>query len=415
MAGKKKEEKAHALLSASGAKKWINCPASARLEENIPDEESGYAKEGTLAHAICELKLIKLFVDRNMPDKTYKAKMNKLQKDPLYQKEMDEYTDRYVDHVMDLANGFPAPPTVAVEKRLDYSDWALEGFGTGDCVLISGTVLHVIDFKYGKGVAVSAEDNPQLKCYGLGAIKEFSMIYPIDTVVLHIVQPRISNISTWEVSRAELEVWGATVLKPAAQKAYAGGGECVAGSWCDECFCKLRATCRARADQNLSLMDVAVSPDPGTNTVMNLPPALSNEEVGNILKKAQFLAAWVKKLEEFAQKEILAGKEVPGWKLVEGRSNRTISDTDQAFKELEQAGYAEAVLYEKVPLTLTKLEAVLTKEHKEDILAKFITKPQGKPTLVPADDKRPAMYPQISAEEAFGGANTYKKEETLCQ
>lgn len=411
MAGKKKEEKSHALLSASSAKKWMNCPASARLEENIPDEESEYAAEGTLAHAFCELKLTKLFTDRNMSDKTYKTKMNKLQKDPLYQKEMDGYTDQYVDHVMGIANGFPAPPTVAVEKRLDYSDWAPEGFGTGDCILISGTELHVVDFKYGKHVLVSAEENLQLKCYGLGAIKEYSMIYPIATVVLHIVQPRTGNISTWATSRAALEAWGENELKPAAQKAYAGGGECVPGPWCDEGFCKLRATCRARADANLALMDVAVSPNPGTNTIMNLPPALSNDEVGAILKKAQFLAAWVKKLEEFAQKEILAGRDVPGWKLVEGRSNRALSDQDKVFAELMQAGYGEAVLYDKVPLTLSKLETVIDKEHKESILKKYIIKPQGKPTLAPEDDKRPAMLLQVTAEEAFGGENTYKKED----
>ncbi|MED9903545.1 MAG: DUF2800 domain-containing protein [Lachnospiraceae bacterium] len=407
---KKKEEKQHALLSASGAKKWLNCPASARLEENIPDEESEYAKEGTLAHSMCELKLEKLFTDRNMTDRTYKSRLNKLQKDPLYQKEMDGYTDRYADYMMEVANSFNAAPTVAVEKRLDYSDWAPEGFGTGDCILISGTELHVIDFKYGKGVAVSAEDNPQMKCYGLGAIKDFAFIYPIATVTLHIVQPRINNFSKWSITRAELETWGLNVLKPAAEKAFAGGGECVPGSWCDEGFCKLRGTCRARTDKYMAFMDTAVSPNPTGTTVMNLPPALSNGEVGKILKEAQFLAAWVKKLEEFAQKEILAGREIPGWKLVEGRSNRAISDQIQAFEALKAAGYEDAVLYETVPLTLTKLEAVITKEHKDSILNKYITKPQGKPTLAPADDKRPAMQMQVTAEEAFGGANTYKED-----
>lgn len=409
MAGKK-EERAHSVLPASGSKKWMHCTVSARLEENIPDEESEYAKEGTLAHSICELKLTKLFTDRNMTDRTFKTRLNKLQKDPLYQKEMEGFTDQYADYVMEIANGFQAPPTVAIEKRLDYGDWAPEGFGTGDCIMIHGTELHVIDFKYGKGVSVSAVDNSQLKCYGLGAIKEYSMIYPITTVTLHIVQPRTGNISSWTISRQELEDWGENILKPAAQKAYDGTGEFVPGPWCDEGFCKLRATCRARAEANMSLMDVAVNEKPGATSVMNLPPVLSNEEVGGILKKAQFLASWVKKLEDYAQKEILAGREIPGWKLVEGRSNRTISNQDTAFQELMQAGYEESVLYEKVPLTLSKLEAVLTKEHKDAILAKYITKPAGKPALAPEDDKRPAMTFQVTAEEAFGGANTYKEE-----
>ncbi|MGN0402610.1 MAG: DUF2800 domain-containing protein [Acetatifactor sp.] len=406
--GKKKEERAHALLSASSAKKWMNCTASARLEAQIPDEESDDASEGTLAHSICELKLTKLFTDRNMSDKTYKTRLGKLQKDPMYQKEMEGFTDMYVDHIMEIANSFPAPPTVAVEKRLDYSEWAPEGFGTGDCILMSGTELHVVDFKYGKGKPVSAVDNYQLKLYGLGALREYSMIYPIRTVHLHIVQPRNGGITVWAIDREALEAWGNTEVKPKAQMAYEGGGPCVPGAWCDDCFCKLRATCRARADENLSLMPVAVSKEPGS--FMNLPPALSNEEVGGILKKAQFLASWVKKLEDFAQKEILAGHRIPGWKLVEGRSNRTLSDRDKAFEELISAGYEDAVLYEKVPLTLSKLEGVITKEHQNGILAKYIIKPQGKPTLAPEDDKRPAMNMQLTAEEAFGGANTYKEE-----
>lgn len=406
--GKKKEERAHALLSASGAKKWMNCPASARLEEQIPDEESEYAAEGTLAHAICELKLMKLFTDRNMTDKTYKSRLTKLQKDPAYQKEMDGFTDVYVDHIVDLANSFPAPPTVAVEKRLDYSDWAPEGFGTGDCLLIAGTELHVIDFKYGKGKPVSAVDNYQLKLYGLGAIKEFSMIYPIKSVVLHIVQPRNGGISTWTADRADLEAWGETEVKPKAKLAYDGTGPCVPGAWCDDCFCKLRANCRARAEENLSLMSVAYHPE--TGTVMNLPPTLTNEEVGGILKKAQFLASWVKKLEDFAQKELLAGREISGWKLVEGRSNRTLSDPDKAFAALKSAGYEDAVLYDRVPIPLTRLEGVIAKEHQDSILKRFIVKPQGKPALAPWDDKRPALSFQVTAEEAFGGANTYKED-----
>lgn len=405
---KNNAERQHALLSASGAKKWINCPASARLEETLPDEESTYAAEGTLAHAMGELKLTKLFVDKNMTDRAYKTRLNKLAKDPLYQKEMDGYTDQYVDYVTGIAYGFESAPFVAIEKRLDYSDWAPEGFGTGDCILIHGSELHVMDFKYGKGVPVSAEDNPQMKCYGLGALKEFGTIFPIMTVTLHIIQPRINNCSSWSITWQELTRWGEEVLKPAAEKAYAGGGACNPGSWCDEGFCKLRATCRARAEKHLALMDKAVDPHPAGNTIMQLPPALSNDEVGAILKDAQFLGSWVKKLEAFAADEIAAGRDIPGWKLVEGRSNRTLTDQEQAFTELRDAGYDETLFYDQVPLSLTKLEALITKEDKASILAKYITKPQGKPTLVPADDKRPAMQLRVSAVEAFGGTNTYQ-------
>lgn len=169
MTGKKKEERAHALLSASSAKKWINCPPSARLEEGIPETESAYAKEGTLAHAICELKLQKLFTDKNMTERAYKGRLKKLQQDAAYASEMEGYTDEYADYVSGIAFGFPAPPFVAVEKKLDYSPWAPEGFGTGDCVIIYGKDLHIIDFKYGKGVPVKAEGNFQLALYALGA------------------------------------------------------------------------------------------------------------------------------------------------------------------------------------------------------------------------------------------------------
>lgn len=405
---KNSNERQHALLSASGAKKWINCPASARLEEALPDEESTYAAEGSLAHAIGELKLTKLFTDKNMTDRTYKTRINKLAKDPLYQKEMDGYTDQYVDYVTEIAYSFKSAPFVAVERRLDYGDWAPGGFGTGDCILIYGSELHVIDFKYGKGVPVSAEDNPQMKCYGLGALKEFGIIFPIASITLHIVQPRINNFSSWSITRQELTDWGNKTLKPAAEKACAGDGGCNPGSWCDEGFCKLRATCRARADKHLALMDKAVDPNPAGNTIMRLPPALSNDEVGAILKDAQFLVSWVKKLEAFATDEIMAAREVPGWKLVEGRSNRALTDQVQAFADLQEAGYDETLLYNRVPLTLTALESLVTKEHKASILAKYITKPQGKPTLVPADDRRPALQLRVSAEEAFGGTNTYQ-------
>lgn len=409
----KTEEREHALLSASSAKKWMNCPASARLEEQIPDEESAYAAEGSLAHAICELKLTKKFIDRNMTDRTYKSRMNKLTKNELYQKEMDGFTDRYVEYVTELAFGCPQAPFMAVEKRLDYSDWAPEGFGTGDCILLSGDHLHIIDFKYGKGVPVSAVENPQMKCYGLGALKEFGMIYPIRFLTLHIVQPRIDNgTSQWEVSREELEEWGKNALKPAAEEAYRGDGPCRPGEWCDAGFCKLRATCRARAQQFMELMDTAqnLDPDRETPSIMVLPPALTDEEVGEVLKKGEFLESWIKKLKEYATKAITEGKNIPGWKLVEGRSNRIITDQDKAFAELMLAGYSDAVLYNRVPITLTELEKTITKEHREEILGKYIVKPQGKPTLVSEADKRPPMQLQVTAQQAFGGENTYKED-----
>lgn len=409
MANRKTEERQHALLSASSAKKWLNCTPSARLEDAIPDTQSAYAAEGTLAHSICELKLVKQFTDKNMTDRTYKARLNRLMKDPFYDKEMDGHTDAYVDYITNIAYGFPNTPYVAVEKRVDYSPWAPEGFGTCDCILIQRDEMHVCDFKYGKGKPVSCHENPQLMLYALGAWNEFRMIFPIKKVMLHIIQPRINNTSSWETQMGSLLQWGEDVVKPRAEMAFRGEGECVQGKWCDDCFCRLSATCRARADENMSLMDKAQNQSPdGAGAIMKLPPQLDNGEVGALLKKAQFLKAWVNKLEAFAQGELLAGREIPGWKLVEGRSNRTISDVDAAYDALQKAGYPEAALYEMKPVPLGTLEKLLDKEHME-ILNHYIIKPPGKPTLAPEDDKRPAMQTGTTALEAFGGENTYKE------
>lgn len=206
----------------------------------------------------------------------------------------------------------------------------------------------------------------------------------------------------------ELLRWGEEMVKPQAAKAFKGEGECVQGKWCDDCFCRLSATCRARAEANMALMAEAENP-PGTGApLMRLPPQLGNEEVGSLLKRAQFLKSWVNKLEAYAQGEILAGREVPGWKLVEGRSVRAIQDIDAAYEALHEAGYPEAALYRMQPLPLGELEKLLDKEHKK-ILEKYIVKPPGKPTLVPEDDKRPAISSASIAEGAFGGENAYKE------
>ena len=411
--GKKKEERAHALLSASSAKKWIHCPPSAMLEDSIPEVESTYAKEGTLAHAICELKLQKLFTDKNMTDRTYKSRLKKLQQDESYAPEMEGYTDEYADYVSNIAFGFPAVPFVAVEKRLDYSPWAPEGFGTGDCVIIYGKDLHIIDFKYGKGVPVKAEGNYQLALYALGAYHEFGMLFPIEDVHLHIVQPRIPNNSSWSTTLKEILSWGEIVVKPAAEKAFKGEGDfrpadyCKGDTenYCKSGFCKAYGRCRATMERNMDLFPEAWDEEKNQK---KLPPLISWEEAGELLKKAMYLKAWVQDLENASLNEIVAGGEVPGWKAVEGRSNRKLSDADAAFAELMDAGYEEAVLYKREPVALGELEKMLSKEHKQSILSKYIVKPQGKPTLAPEDDARPAMVLQrVSAEEAFGGDNTY--------
>lgn len=402
---RKAKEREHALLSASSAHKWLNCTPSARLEDKLPDTAGAAAAEGTLAHSLCELKLTKIFTDQNMTTRTYNSRLKKLKEDSLYQPEMDRFTDEYVEYVKEIAFSMPAAPTMMVEKRLDYSAYAPEGFGTGDCVMLQGTELHIVDFKYGKGVPVKAEGNPQLALYALGALAEYGFIYPVEKIVLHIVQPRISNIDRWETTVEEITAWGGWV-KERAELAYKGEGEFHEGTWCDSCFCKIAGTCRHRAEKHLQLMETAM----GKDNLVTDHSTLSDEEIGAILKKAQFLASWVKKLESYAQNRLLEGGQIPGWKLVEGRSNRTFTDTEAAFRAIAEAGYDRALLYEEKPITLTEAEKLVDKKVWDTVAASYVIKPQGKPTLVPADDKRPEYKSKTDAQSAFGGDNKYKEE-----
>ena len=398
----------HALLSASSSHKWLHCPPSARLEAEKPDQTSEYAREGSLAHSICELKLQKTFIEKGMTTRQFNTRMNKLKKDPLYKPEMENNTEEYLDHIKQIAYSFQTPPMVVAEKRVDYSKWAPEGFGTSDCILIGGAELHVVDYKNGKGVMVSAYDNPQMKLYALGAYDAYGFLFPIHKVVLHIVQPNLNNISSFELSLEELLAWGEKI-KPIAQLAYEGKGDFCQGEWCDKCFCKLNATCRKRMEDNMEVMKDATEEDTGKP---KLPAEISTEEIGAILKRAMFLENWVKKLKKFALDALVAGKEIPGWKIIEGRSNRVIKDKDAAVKAILDAEYEEAVIYKpREMVALGELEKLLGKKDFEKYVGPYVEKPQGAPTLVPEDDRRPAMKIRPSAEEAFGGENKYNNVE----
>lgn len=403
----KNQERSHALLSASAAERWLYCPPSARLEEQFPEETSDYAEEGTLAHTICELKLRRIFLEPGMADRTFNARLNKLKKHVLYKPEMLRFTDEYVDYIKEIAYSYPVPPSVAVEQKVDYGHIAPEGFGTADCIIIYGNELHVIDFKYGQGVPVKAENNPQLALYALGAMAAYSIIYRIEKVTLHVIQPRLRQFSRWDTSANALETWGEWV-RERAEMAWKGKGDFQQGYWCK--FCKAAATCRHRTNANLSLEECIVADENGKKVSHPLPPLINNEEVGQILGKAQHLAAWVKKLEKYALDALMKGESIPGWKIVEGRSNRTIVDVDAAYTKLQEAGYAEALLYNRVPVSLTEAEKLISKEDYADILSKYVQKPKGKPTLVPEADQRPAYQLTVSAEEAFGGKNSFKQE-----
>lgn len=380
----------HAILSPSSANRWIHCPPSALLNAEAPQKDTVFTKEGTLAHAVCELKARKYFLTGIGP-KRFKQQMDEFRADPLWQDEMDGYTGDYLEALKDIAATFSEKPYIALEQRVDFSEYVPEGFGTADCIMIGGEVLHIIDFKYGKGVDVSAEDNPQLKLYAVGAILQYMAVYDIFTVRMTIVQPRIKREpDTWELPARDLLHWAEDVVKPAAELATKGEGEFAEGDWCR--WCAIRGNCRRRAEAQLE----AAKMD------FKLPPTLTDIEVAEALTLGQRLKAWLSDLEEYALGACLDGREIPGFKAVEGRSVRAWTDADAAFTAAKAAGVPEEMLYERKPVTLAALEKIMGKKAFGEALADYVTTPPGKPTLVKADDRRKAITNKPDPEDDFG-------------
>ena len=381
------KDRNHALLSASGASRWMKCNSSARLEDMFPDCSSEYAEEGTLAHEISELKLTKYL--KTMSLRTFNSKMKKLKSHKLYKPEMENYTDVYVNIIKELLMSFDKPGTAEIEKKVDFSEYVPEGFGTCDFVTVDNETLYIRDLKYGRGVPVSAQDNPQLMLYSLGAYLEFSLFKDIENINMGIIQPRLDIVSIFEISADKLMKWAENEVKPNAEKAFKGEGDFKVG----QCtFCRAKALCRARAEANMSL-----------ETEMKLKGnILSNEEMGEILNRARDIVKWVKDIENYCQQAILRGEYVPGWKVVEGRSVRAFSDTEKAMEVLKEKGVAEELMYERKVLTLTQLEGVVGKKDFNEYVGDFIIKPKGKPTLVPESDKRaPYVNDVINASDDF--------------
>ncbi len=402
----------HALLSASSSHRWLHCPPSVRLAENFPSKTSVYAEAGRVAHAIAELKARKYFVEP-MSTRSYNARLKKLQADEHYDKGMETSTDTYLAFLQETAMTFKQSPFVTLETRVDYSEYAPEGFGTADCIMIGEGRICVIDYKNGAGVPVEAENNSQMMLYGLGALKVYAPIYgdSIKAVLLAIVQPNAGGVKTWETTVGALQEWGKEVVAPAAELAAAGEGALLAGDWCR--FCPAKAQCSARARQMLSLEPVLGAEPQGALTDekvnardeaiavgVEVPPLLTDAEIGDVLIRGRELAAWVKDLEEYALSATLAGRQITGFKAVEGRGTREWNDLDAAFKILQERGVAEALLYERKPASVAGLEKSLGKKVFAETAEGLVIKKPGKPTLVPASDKRPAYN---AAAIAFGG------------
>ncbi|WP_195923673.1 DUF2800 domain-containing protein [Clostridium tepidum] len=360
----------HAILSASGAHRWMNCTPSARLELEFDDNSGEAAAEGTAAHALSEHKLRKALKMRS-----------KKPVSPYDSDEMDNYTDGYVEYVLEVieqAKQTCSDPLILIEQRLDFSKYVPDGFGTGDCVIIADGTLHIIDFKYGQGVLVSAEDNPQMKLYALGALGLFDGIYDIEMVLMTIYQPRRENISTSTVSKESLYRWAEEVLKPKAELAFAGDGNYCPGEWCQ--FCRAAVKCRARAEAKMKLATFEFA----------LPPLLSDEEIAEILSSIGDLTRWTNEIIAYAtDAAVNHGKKWPGFKVVEGRSNRKYKDEEAVAEAAKNAGYRD--IYKQSLITITEMEKLMGKTKFNEVLGGLVIKPPGKPTLVPVSDKRPEM------------------------
>lgn len=369
----------HALLGASSAARWIACTPSARATESLPDEETKYAAEGTRAHELCEYTLrhnLAGWEDGNPFDPMYDWYGGEGTVTP----EMLKAANQYVSFIHDLWVGFSCRPGVFIEQQVDVSRWVPGGFGTCDCLLIGDGILHIIDFKYGQGVPVNPERNPQLMYYALGAYELFRETDETEVVRMSIVQPRMQEEpQTWELPLADLISWAREVLAPAAHMAWRGEGEFVTGEHCR--FCKAHPNCRAWKDKYGPLAGFEPYPEPAT---------LSDEELGEWLQKLEGLAAYAKDLEEYAQQALLGGRSLPGWKLVQGRSTRKWTDQDAAFQQMEHDGIDEAMLYIRTPISLTAAEKMIGKKKFAETMSAFITRAPGAPKLAAASDPRPA-------------------------
>lgn len=370
----------HAVLSASGSHRWLNCTPSARLELEFENTGSEAAREGTAAHALCEHKLKRaLHMRSRRPVSDYDSD------------EMEECTDAYVDFVMEqyaAAKQVCEDPVILIEQRLDFSCYVPDGFGTGDCLIISDDRLHIIDFKYGIGVLVEAEDNPQMKLYALGALAVYDALYDIREVSMTIFQPRRENVSTWTIPVEDLKVWAENELKPRAKKAYDGEGEYLPGEWCT--FCRAAVRCRARAEEKLKL----------AQTEFRMPPLLTDAEIEDILAVLPDLTKWANEITAYALDAALNhGKEWNGFKVVEGRSVRKYRDEAAVAEAAKEAGYKD--IYRQSLIPLTEMQRLMGKDKFEEVLGGLITKAPGRPTLVPKSDKRPAMNVSNAINEFY--------------
>lgn len=370
----------HALLSPSAAHRWLNCPRAPRLEATLPAQTSEYAREGTLAHSVCEVtakRHFKKLTKRN----EYSTTLKKLKADPLWNDEMLQTADVYTEHLAANAMRFERAPYVAFEVKVSIKDYVPEAFGRCDCVMFGEDTLIITDYKHGKGVPVSAEQNPQMMLYALGALTLYRPLFgdAIRRIEIYIDQPRIGSYESWACTIEELLAWGEEI-RPKAQMAFMGFGEFHAGPWCQ--FCRACGQCKAQAAQETSALDDFVG------AVQNSPDLLTLEQMGDALTRGKNLLSWYKSLEKVALAKLLNGEQIPGYKVVEGKTNRAWSNQDKALDKLLESGVERALIYDSVPKSLAQIEKVLGYPKFDELVGEFVIKPQGKPALAPENDAR---------------------------
>lgn len=365
----------HAKLSPSGAHRWINCTKAPELESQFPDKGSVYAQEGTLAHSICEAKL-KAFLSNTDVSPTWTE-------DEIYDPEMEGYTDQYVEFVEENYN--PKFNTLSIEQRVNMDRWVNGCFGTADCIIAGFDSMHIVDFKYGKNVAVSPVQNEQMMLYALGCLDAYEGVFEPEEITMTIVQPRKDSIESWTIQTSELLFWAETVLKPKAKEADENKGIAVPGDHC--IFCKAKSVCKAYMDQYWLEADEIEA--------VKKHDLLTPDEVGKYLTQLEGVKTAYEALKDYALEETLQGHEIPGFKAVEGRSIRQWTNQEEAFKKAIESGIDEAMLYERKPVTLTTVEKMMGKKPFSEVLGDYVDKPQGKPTLVPESDKRPPFKRKV--------------------
>lgn len=384
----------HALLSASGSHKWLECTPSARLEETLPETTSSYAEEGTLAHQVTELYNDYTFKKTIKSKRTLNKKIMPLRDNELFNEEMIGYAEGFAAYIKEKFNEVLAVDPdayICFEELLDYSKYVPEGFGTGDVVIVSDAKLIIIDYKYGKGVRVFAKENTQMMLYALGAYQNFSYAYELKTVEAAIYQPRLDHISSMLMDVETLIAWADSTLREKAALAFDGAGDFYPGDHCR--FCKYKNVCRALAEENLRLQEYEY----------RRGNALTNEEISDIIKISTRLANWAKDVKAYALEKALEGEIFTGWKVVEGKSNRKYANEDAIEKALKENDYKPKDYTIQSLITLTAMEKLLTKKGFNEILGAHIEKPEGKPTLVLETDKRPALN---TATTDFEGVDT---------